>query len=985
LSVVALQALLPSTNMGNQPSTANHNKLSKPKTNTNSAVGAPKADSPEPISIHADLSPEGRQQIRDTLLSPSNTEFGSAVWAHSDDSAGESTHTRGRPLSLVSRSTSKANSRTHSRSNSLSCFGSRHGSAVKLGGLADSKTSLASISHVNIAEAIRLLQEVKKNGTPDDLAALQGILEAPDEPDISAADSATDRNSPQIGRSTSSLTRRKSLLQTPGVGTRNSPVEGRRRTWNSWKTPKYEADEEAKWRSSPKATSQLSSQKISRLTQEARNEPMPRAETPTDIDYSHLGNLKLGSLVVTNGAPSPSFSAKDSRPRPVEIDEYFSATEESSSPLMMKSTRRRGHAKSMSAALPLTSPLYQMDTPDVPLPYDIRSVTNTAIIKPSSSPKLVDLAALNESSPRSLRVTNMSIPSASQLAHSYQVDIPTSPFQTSVEKFPIIGDEECTSYDTSVQTAPMFSDAFFAEPEPQPEVKVSMPSSRLSPPTPQKPNKISDHRPSPRTMDSGYSSGASLRTGNQDQLCCRCSSTSQESATTPQKKVPKSILRNKNINASQSPSSSSAEEEEGSHMSRSPSYLQIPVHSSSSSARSSASESLLSPQTPRSITSGSSFESTCSRPQKKRLHRSRPSQAQTLVVQSCQPIPEGTIPEVPTKVRAKFERRVSKSPDVECLTHTYPTKDHVVVDERSDITTFPVLDTIEPFPELEPGHATSAPIHSRRKSLSFLRRKSSTNKHEMERQAENDSRHVIDFGTSAMSLGTSPYDAAMSRTSKPNVSSPTHPHQLGSLPRPKSMVNMDGKAATEFARFHSRDLASVERDMPRQRRKSCHNIRIEAGEATAVRRRPQGSDIPPVPSIDTTRFSLSPITKPRLQSSRSDKRVSQIASSYESRPQMLAVPPQGRHQRRKSMGEVLHSKKAVANGFVPPKPQVLDDIASWGRFSGGLQYNYEGRGVGVGGSAGTRQLHSYASVKSLHYKHQYGVDLSDVPIMLQRV
>ncbi|KAF7452061.1 hypothetical protein A1F99_038380 [Pyrenophora tritici-repentis] len=968
--------------MGNQPSTANHNRLSKPKTNTNSPVGATKADSPEPVSIYADLSTEGRQQIKDTLLSPTTTEFGSPVWAHNDETAGESTHTRGRPLSLVSRSNSKANSRTHSRSNSLSCFGSRHGSSVKLGSLAGSKTSLASISHVNIAEAIRLLQEVKKNGTPDDLAALQGILEAPDEPDISTADPVHDRHSPQIGTSTSSLTRRQSLVQTPGVGTRNSPVEGRRRTWNSWKAPKLEADEEAKWRSSHRANSQLQSQTVARLTKEARDEPMPRAETPTDIDYSHLGSLELGSLVVTNGAPSPSFSAKDSRPRQTDPDEYFASSEENSSPLMMKSTRRRGHAKSMSAALPQTSRLYQMDTPDVPLPYDIRSVTNTAIIKPSSSPKLVDLAALNESSPRSLRVTNMSIPSASQLAHSYQADIATSPFEPLAEKFPTNGDKECASYDASFQTAPIFQDAFFTEPEPLPELKVSMPSSRLSLPTPQKSKKTSDQRPSPRTMDSGYSSGGSLRMSEQDQLYCRCSGTSQPDVT-PQKGMPKSILRNKSTNSSHSPAPSSAEEED-SKVNRSPSYLQIPVHSSSSSARSSASDSLLSPQTPRSITSGSSFEST-SRPQKKRIHRSRPSQAQTLVVQSCQPIPEGTIPEVPNKVRANFERRVSQFPEVECLTRTYPTKDHVVVDDRSDITTFPVLDTIEPLTELEPERPKTAPSHPRRKSLSFLRRKSSVSKHEMEKEAENDARHVIDFGTSAMSLGTSPYDAAMSQSSKPSVSSPTHPHQMGSMPRAKSMVNMDSKAATEYARLHSKDLAFADQQVSRQRRKSCHNIKIEAGEAKAVRRRPQGSDIPPVPSIDTSRFSVSPVAKPRLQPSRSEQRASQIASNYESRPQTLAVRPQGGHQRRKSTGEVLRSKKAIVNVSASPNPQAMGDIASWGRFSGGLQYNYEGRGAGVGGSAGTRQLHSYASVKSLHYKHQYGVDLSDVPIMLQRV
>jgi hypothetical protein len=67
----------------------------------------------------------------------------------------------------------------------------------------------------------------------------------------------------------------------------------------------------------------------------------------------------------------------------------------------------------------------------------------------------------------------------------------------------------------------------------------------------------------------------------------------------------------------------------------------------------------------------------------------------------------------------------------------------------------------------------------------------------------------------------------------------------------------------------------------------------------------------------------------------------------------------------------------------PPKEaKVYNSMSKWDRFSGGLEYNYE-HGAGIGGSAGTRSLHSHASVKSLHFQHQYGVDLSDVPIMVR--
>lgn len=53
------------------------------------------------------------------------------------------------------------------------------------------------------------------------------------------------------------------------------------------------------------------------------------------------------------------------------------------------------------------------------------------------------------------------------------------------------------------------------------------------------------------------------------------------------------------------------------------------------------------------------------------------------------------------------------------------------------------------------------------------------------------------------------------------------------------------------------------------------------------------------------------------------------------------------------------------------------------RYSGGLDYNYE-PGLGLGGSAGTRDLRSVASRKSLVTSYQFGIDLSDVPVFLQR-
>jgi hypothetical protein len=150
--------------MGNTQSTPknHHSRLSKPKTNTNSPP-ALLVESSE--SRYADLSAKGRQRIKEGLLSPVDTEHGSA-WSTKDGNAvGELAPRQGRPSSIISRS----NSRTNSRSNSMSCFGSRQGSTTKL---SDANTQ------VDLEAAIRLLQEVKKNASPEDLAALREYIQS---------------------------------------------------------------------------------------------------------------------------------------------------------------------------------------------------------------------------------------------------------------------------------------------------------------------------------------------------------------------------------------------------------------------------------------------------------------------------------------------------------------------------------------------------------------------------------------------------------------------------------------------------------------------------------------------------------------------------------------------------------------------------------------------------------------------------------------
>jgi hypothetical protein len=1016
--------------MGNQPSkTAHHNKLSKPKTNTNSTGAALKTDSPISVSSRpADLSAEGRQQIRDALFSPIDDEFGSAVWAHKEDEIAEISTGRGRSLSAMSRSNSrtnsrtnsransKNNSRTNSRSNSLSCFGNRHG--------AESNMSLASPSTVDLQAAIELLQKVKKNASPEDLAALHEILENPED---EVAEPSLSRRTSVVNRTLSSLTRRQSLLQTPGVGTRNSPIEGRRRTWNSWKTPQLELEEESRWRSSPRLNSFRTTEVA--LVEDSHNISMARAHTPSEMDYSHLGSLRLGTLVVTNGAPPSPAASTLLLPRSAEDDNDLSATEASSSPLVMKSTRQRGHTRSMSAVLPGTFPVLIQELDGTPIPFPILPqeldgmpiLCSETELNKATSPLHDQLSSLDDQIPTCLRIVNRS----AEFAQSYQAEIPTSPFMALGEPRSVHQDEGFASdgtTDSTNEAARASQDTAFAGRASQTKVNDSKSSYiAFSTQAMQKSKNIPSQRPSVRTTDSGYSSGGSVR------LAVRGKRNSAPSTARPQvhgstqryyaidgKEVAQSTLETESSRSSSTLANSDREVLSSQPLQTRRRSLSLkPLDTST--AKSPLSESFLWSETPESATSRKSFDNTPSKT-RKRFGRRRPSQSDAPIVQSCQPIPEGTIPEIPTAVRAKFERRLSDRPGIGCLTHTYPSKDHVTLEEPTTDAPITAPTEIKQLAELEPERPSTRP-NGRSRSFSFFRRKSAAVKTAEEKHAESTSLGVVDLGTIASSLGTSPYNAATPGTAPKTVACDiaTHPHQLdNSVPRSRSLVRMDSTSAVEFARMHSKDLAIAEREMPQQRRRSFHNMRIEAGEAKASKRRPQSSDIPPVPIINFSKLTPAPTPKSRSQSvspagSKGDlsssawsqqrnQGASHVAGDNNLPQQKPAqqdvdwdVHSKAWSQRRKSLGEGLRSNNAVAevahssvsSRKMSQPPPV--DMSSWGRFSGGLGYDYEGRNVGIGGSAGTRSVHSHASSKSMHFKYQYGVDLSDIPIMVQRI
>lgn len=97
---------------------------------------------------------------------------------------------------------------------------------------------------------------------------------------------------------------------------------------------------------------------------------------------------------------------------------------------------------------------------------------------------------------------------------------------------------------------------------------------------------------------------------------------------------------------------------------------------------------------------------------------------------------------------------------------------------------------------------------------------------------------------------------------------------------------------------------------------------------------------------------------------------------YDNQEYYEPEPEQYHDQRRvDSLPEAIHQRKTSTSEML-----VLD------RFSGGLDYGYE-PGLGLVGSAGVRTTGKMGSAgeKSVRESVQYGVDFSDVPVILQRV
>lgn len=804
---------------------------------------------------------------------------------------------------------------------------------------------------------------------------------------------------------------------------RNAPVEGSRRTWHSWKAPKLDPQDEAKWKFAMKVKLPLTQHDLSALdrAEQGRESPPPRAETPGDMDYSHLGSLRLGSLRVTNGAASPA-------PSGYRKEDYFTPSETDDDSLIMKATRRSRHMRSKSAIQPGTRPLHRKPSMS---DRARRAKTMYKFDSPPRrrSPVSIVLDDVEEPEPvRRLRVMNKSVDTlsmADSLAKDYQADIPKSPFEASRLDRQKPKEQALTPNDSQffrqeafrLLDGTIFSDSSARDNKSSQSSEVqsnagldaaSDCSWKQSP------------RPYPRKADSGYSSGGSFRTvqrhGTGDETDSTLSRNPSATVDARRTASPVSVdsasvytfdQRMESANGPKSTMDASAE--------RRPSQIS-PSHLSELVSRGvdvrfvgDSSPVPKTPSTPVSITSKFSVDSK-GNPTKK-LQKRRPSQQELPVVQSCEPIPETTVPEIPSPVRNTFVRRLSEGVGMGHLTRTYPSTEHV-----NQVVALPAYapeergrQDVQSVTERPASPKPQAKKSFRQSIAIFKNWSSKTAKEPAEGSHENALPHLVDFGTSATSIGSSPYDIATPPVRSKSVTPPTHPHHIGSsLFRTKSSAQMDADTAVQFARMRSRDRAMGRPAMP-QRPQSYHHERSHS------RKQSFDNCVPSVPSIGrqdppATAHTPGGAAEPGLPASARSSlgfrprktgrgpMVSEIIDKYDRngelivRQEQVNWQPHARlqNQRRRSAGEGLRERaREEAREEAQPRTYTMNEKSMprhvvVDRYYGGYSHGHNGRNHGFGGSVGTRQLHSYNNPKTMRYGNQHGMSMVNVPIFAQQ-
>lgn len=554
---------------------------------------------------------------------------------------------------------------------------------------------------------------------------------------------------------------------------------------------------------------------------EGRDSPAPRAPTPGDFDYSHLGTLKLGSLVVTNGAPSPEPSIQLRNQYSFEIhseEGYFTASEGRTSPedIMNNSVLATEGNVNVPEILAHSMPTpVKLNTVAMTIDRLRREADQEELEEETDNRSVVDekeVVHLHRSSTIAREYSS----EFSSNPYFYQNTSAEGPSQPSPSRN---GDVDALSHHDHTAHAPEEVSAVRESPHASRNpgrLSRGMSSKRMEAPQmklPQENATYEPKRPLQMKIDSGYSSAASSgalqQTRRPEEVARGPVRADVPRANTsggwkPDEDDTESLYTFEQMLTMPYEEPKRAEASEPQTAAPEPARPARPRSKSFTKAIRKSLPSLRSSESTPAVTTLQSMKNNT--PPKK-LQKRRPLSWCPIVVQSNRPI--ASVPGVPDDVVEQFSHRLTTSPGMEHLEHTYASVTHTDLAEAPDSPIqygvpirFPSPNGSSPRSNDVSSGVGRPPTPPQHRSSLSLRKKSSAPQIEGFELAS-----ISDFGTVAQSLGGSPYDIAMSAVkTKPQSSAPIHPHQLSSnAPRSRSAGRTDAETAAERAQMRSRD------------------------------------------------------------------------------------------------------------------------------------------------------------------------------------
>ena len=770
--------------------------------------------------------------------------------------------------------------------------------------------------------------------------------------------------------------RRRSLL-TPGIATR-TPNDILRKPPQLRRCQEKETSD-CYFNPMPPESSTHSSLAALDLADKGRFSPVPRSSTPSDLDYTHLGRLKLGTLRITNGSESPlprSYSPSNRNPsrelgcedeHPVPLRETYSKNEKI---IPVAGETRLGDG--YSTDLTKTHDFINVREDVVGRPSrlsvkasvkDQRAVTPSKFGRPKNNPSSSDESLKQmfmKPTSQKKRSKSLSAPRsrlhdhAAGIAKDYISELPSSPFalkddlpaarpETKATPLKNTVSEEIALQDEPTLTSPLTTghrkwDAFLDDAESRHSAGGSSRCNLLFLEGfgPSIANLDTDSRSvSPSiTSDAEHVSGPetirSVKSVNRTADSGYGSSTSLQSLTAPAIALDRAGLKLrpvlKSIGLTARRLSGPQE------MPRQPDMGNNALQNSQSYSTTSRLDFSLQNSSEKTITIPSSCSSTSQSffDARKLKCLRRSSQPLLITVQSNQDLNSSNIPSVPSDIATKHAERLQKFP---LLEHTFPNLHHT--DSRdgtltSDLMFVPII-----FPS--PLHAPDDAYSHSNVDMNYAaknaddttpnyrpsRRRSifaSMSQRKSSRQTEPDDYDlttIADFGTVTESLGGSPYDIARRTHSEtPNLI------ENETLSHPHQMSTATPRAKC-MAGMDDCQAAELTRLRGQHRSRSLSRPRVSSRNGSdgilGGRSRPRSLivDIPPLPA-------LPPSVSQKLPNDYEGgchKKARPRSMIVESSPKLVS-PPSIPRKSFNDRGGIPGKMPRPRSMFVPPVPAL---------------------------------------------------------------